>query len=1139
MEVQVSVQDMPEPLSDNKTAIKAAASPPPSPTWSHWLRQHWLFGCLAVLACVGVGLGVGLGLGLGRRSTSSRSGATIGVARVYYIAADPVNWDYAKGGRNQCADRFAPPDLNLEPGVPTMDGPAVGGIFRKAQYREYTDGSFTVLKERSSQQAYLGLLGPVMVAEAGDTIEVHLRNNLAFPVNMEPSGAANWATPTGLTPALAPGRTTVLYWQVPLDAAPLSFNTTTAAAAGLQASRLYLYRSSVDYQAHDNLGLVGPLIVTAKGAARPDGRAADVDQDVVVLFQAINEQASPMVWPNAKDPLLATASFKKMTVNGFTWCTQPPISLVQGQRVRWHLASVGTEDSLHSFHWHGNTLQYQGHNVDNWDLMGSGTASLDMQPDEPGSWLLHCHVNFHLNNGMAVTYNVLPSSPPLPPPVMTGVTRTYYIAAEEVTWDYAPSGGQMCSGEVEPFDEGAAVFLGPPEGIRIGSNYTKAQFFEYTDANFSTRVERRPEEAYLGLVGPLLRATVGDTIVVMFLNRIRYYASLHPHGVRYNKRNEGSPYNDGQGDTKQDDYVVPRGGNYTYTWLVTERAGPGPADPSSKLWMYHSHVHEASDTYSGMFGGILITRRGAAQTAAAGGNTSVLPLTKPTDVDQEVVLFFSVINEAGSLYTFDNVRQYLDQSLWTTSELYDTLLKNASFEESSLKHAVNGFMFCNMPRISFVAGSRVRLHIMVLGSVEDMHTPSIGGGTFLSLGERGASVATIAGSMMSQDVMFTQPGNFSVQCRVLDHVMAGMQALYTVLPAPSGQLAVAGAASVQRVYYIAAEQVSWNFAPQGYVQCTSTDQLGSALTYITKTFQSIGSTRLKAQYRRYTDASFSQLSPQPSSHGLPGPLVAAEVGDIITVVLLNRLPFNVTFTPDGGLVTLGDTVHGAVVEPGQNLTYSWVVPQQAGPSKEDLPSVAYTYSSTLSPSHEVAGLVGLMLITPKGGLRPDGVTPTDVDQLIPLMFQVYDETLSPLHEANLEAAGLTGPDAELLAESPAFLASQMMHSINGYIFCNLPPPSVVAGSRVRFLLAAFGSEEGMHSPRFPGQLLTTATGPVQASALMPALTRVVDMTPVSPGTWTIMCDIHDHTEAGMIAQLVVKPAGSGTSPSLAGRRALA
>ncbi|GFH26938.1 uncharacterized protein HaLaN_25172, partial [Haematococcus lacustris] len=672
----------------------------------------------------------------------------------------------------------------------------------------------------------------------------------------------------------------------------------------------------------------GPLIVTAKGAARPDGRAADVDQDVVVLFQAINEQASPMVWPNAKDPLLATASFKKMTVNGYTWCTQPPISLVQGQRVRWHLASVGTEDSLHSFHWHGNTLQYQGHNVDNWDLMGSGTASLDMQPDEPGSWLLHCHVNFHLNNGMAVTYNVLPSSPPLPPPVMTGVTRTYYIAAEEVTWDYAPSGGQMCSGEVEPFDEDAAVFLGPPEGIRIGSNYTKAQFFEYTDANFSTRVERGPEEAYLGLVGPLLRATVGDTIVVVFLNRIRYYASLHPHGVRYDKRNEGSPYNDGQGDTKQDDYVVPRGGNYTYTWLVTERAGPGPADPSSKLWMYHSHVHEASDTYSGMFGGILITRRGAAQNAAAGGNTSVLPLTKPADVDQEVVLFFSVINEAGSLYTFDNVRQYLDQSLWTTSELYDTLLKNASFEESSLKHAVNGFMFCNMPRISFVAGSRVRLHIMVLGSVEDMHTPSIGGGTFLSLGERGASVATIAGSMMSQDVMFTQPGNFSVQCRVLDHVMAGMQALYTVLPAPSGQLAVAGAASVQRVYYIAAEQVSWNFAPQGYVQCTSTDQLGSALTYITKTFQSIGSTRLKAQYRRYTDASFSQLSPQPSSHGLPGPLVAAEVGDIITVVLLNRLLFNVTFTPDGGLVTLGDTVHGAVVEPGQNLTYSWVVPQQ-------------------------------------------------------------------------------------------------------------------------------------------------------------------------------------------------------------------
>jgi hypothetical protein len=38
-------------------------------------------------------------------------------------------------------------------------------------------------------------------------------------------------------------------------------------------------------------------------------------------------------------------------------------------------------------------------------------------------------------------------------------------------------------------------------------------------------------------------------------------------------------------------------------------------------------------------------------------------------------------------------------------------------------------------------------------------------------------------------------------------------------------------------------------------------------------------------YRLYSDASFSTPVPQEPWHGLQGPLLAAEVGDILTVVL--------------------------------------------------------------------------------------------------------------------------------------------------------------------------------------------------------------------------------------------------------------
>ena len=37
------------------------------------------------------------------------------------------------------------------------------------------------------------------------------------------------------------------------------------------------------------------------------------------------------------------------------------------------------------------------------------------------------------------------------------------------------------------------------------------------------------------------------------------------------------------------DEVAP-GATYTYHWQVPERAGPGSNDPSSIVWLYHSHV---------------------------------------------------------------------------------------------------------------------------------------------------------------------------------------------------------------------------------------------------------------------------------------------------------------------------------------------------------------------------------------------------------------------------------------------------------------------------------------------------------------------------------------------------------------------
>ncbi len=49
------------------------------------------------------------------------------------------------------------------------------------------------------------------------------------------------------------------------------------------------------------------------------------------------------------------------------------------------------------------------------------------------------------------------------------------------------------------------------------------------------------------MLGPMLRAEVGDKVYVHFLNRLSVAASVHAHGLRYGKNSEGAPYDDGTG----------------------------------------------------------------------------------------------------------------------------------------------------------------------------------------------------------------------------------------------------------------------------------------------------------------------------------------------------------------------------------------------------------------------------------------------------------------------------------------------------------------------------------------------------------------------------------------------------------------
>src|SRR3954451_21824481 len=110
-------------------------------------------------------------------------------------------------------------------------------------------------------------------------------------------------------------------------------------------------------------------------------------------------------------------------------------------------------------------------------------------------------------------------------------TRTYYIAADEVDWNYAPQGKNMITGQ--PFGDEENVFVQQGDST-IGSTYRKALYREYTDASFTRLKPRDPKWEHTGLLGPVIQAEVGDTIKVVFKNNSsKYPYSIHVHGVQY------------------------------------------------------------------------------------------------------------------------------------------------------------------------------------------------------------------------------------------------------------------------------------------------------------------------------------------------------------------------------------------------------------------------------------------------------------------------------------------------------------------------------------------------------------------------------------------------------------------------------
>lgn len=357
----------------------------------------------------------------------------------------------------------------------------------------------------------------------------------------------------------------------------------------------------------------------------------------------------------------------------------------------------------------------------------------------------------------------------------TGKVRTYYLCAEEVDWDYTPDGKDVMM--ASEFDGYAKKFT-EHTADRIGRTYRKAVFHEYTDATFSTPKPRPPELAHMGLLGPVIRAEVGDTIKVTLRNNTGFPVSLHPHGVAYERDSEGAMYADGM-EHPEANGLVPPGKTHTYTWLVREEAGPGPQDGSSIAWLYHSHNYEPKDVNAGLIGAIVITRKGMARADGS-----------PKDIAREFFSLFMIIDENQSRYLDHNItanladpaKVNLGEYIPLDPEGKGDISLGTGFGISNMKSSINGYMFSNGPMITMRKGEHVRWYLMTMGIGFNFHTPHWHGNVVSVRGQYMDVLPTIGpAQVVTADMTPDMVGTWMFHCHVDDHMKGGMQTLYRVL----------------------------------------------------------------------------------------------------------------------------------------------------------------------------------------------------------------------------------------------------------------------------------------------------------------------------------------------------------------------
>jgi hypothetical protein len=158
--------------------------------------------------------------------------------------------------------------------------------------------------------------------------------------------------------------------------------------------------------------MLGAFIMHPRRAYQPH-----VDKDFVILLQ---EYA---VLPNNTVPNSMSMEFNWLTFNGKVAPATTPLIVRRGDRVRVRLINLGMDH--HPIHLHGNTFTVTGTEAGRQPQATWGTANtvlvgvaqardIEFVANNPGDWMLHCHLPHHMMNQMSSMVGPMTRRPGMP-----------------------------------------------------------------------------------------------------------------------------------------------------------------------------------------------------------------------------------------------------------------------------------------------------------------------------------------------------------------------------------------------------------------------------------------------------------------------------------------------------------------------------------------------------------------------------------------------------------------------------------------------------------------------------------------------------------------------------------------------------